>query len=38
MNQVADYVGLTEKENEEMTERFYMYLKLGRLRLPYNDE
>lgn len=37
MNQVAEYVGLTEKEIEEMTERVLLYIKIGRLRLPYQD-
>lgn len=37
MNHVAEYVGLSEKEIEEMTERFFVYIKRGRLRLPNQD-
>jgi hypothetical protein len=34
MNQVAEYAGLTEKEIKDMTDRFMMYMKIGRLRTP----
>lgn len=35
MNYMAEYAGLTEKELEEMTDRFFMYIKIGKLRLPH---
>ena len=34
---VLEVARLSEKDIEEMTERFFMYIKTGRLRLPYQE-
>lgn len=34
INHVAEYAGLSEKGIEEMTERFFTYMKTGRSRVP----
>lgn len=37
MNYVAEYTGTTEKEIQEMTERFLTYIQTGPLLEPYQD-
>jgi len=37
MAQIAQYAGLSEKDVDDLMERFFLYLKNGRLPMPYQE-
>lgn len=37
LNQIAEYAGISEAELERMSDRLFLYLKIGRLRIPDSE-